>query len=218
VYQAVHDHLYHVVHNEATLSPKESRNLDQLVEDCLAAFIAAGTLDLSLDQLARAVGTSKRMLIHYFGSREILEQKAFALLEDRLRERFNVSRFPPGASLATVVSALWDQSTAPQSRGVLLLIMDVSRRAWSGSDRAKAFYAEQQRRWVDLLLKFLPDPRAVDELLQLFQGAILVHLVTGDSEKGKRALRRMLRTESQSEKRRPRKPAKGTQLGLIPDP
>jgi hypothetical protein len=96
--------------------------------------------------------------------------------------------------------------------------MDVSRRAWSGSDRAKAFYAEQQRRWVDLLLKFLPDPRAVDELLQLFQGAILVHLVTGDSEKGKRALRRMLRTESQSEKRRPRKPAKGTQLGLIPDP
>jgi AcrR family transcriptional regulator len=191
-----------MVHNEATLSPKESQNLDQLVERCLAAFLAAGTLDLSLDQMARAIGTSKRMLIHYFVSREILEQKAISLLEDHLRDRFNVSRFPPGASLATVVSALWDQSTEPQSRGTLLLIMDVSRRGWSGSERAKAFYAEQQRRWVDLLLRFLPDPRAVEELLQLFQGAILVYLVTGDSEKGKRALQRMLRREAKARRRR----------------
>jgi AcrR family transcriptional regulator len=191
-----------MVHNEATLSPKESQNLDQLVERCLAAFLAAGTLDLSLDQMARAIGTSKRMLIHYFVSREILEQKAISLLEDHLRDRFNVSRFPPGASLATVVSALWDQSTEPQSRGTLLLIMDVSRRGWSGSERAKAFYAEQQNRWVDLLLRFLPDPRAVEELLQLFQGAILVYLVTGDSEKGKRALQRMLRREAKARRRR----------------
>jgi len=198
-----------MVHNEATVSPKESRNLDQLAETCLAAFIAAGTLDLSLDHLADAVGTSKRMLIHYFGSRETLEQKAIALLEDRLRDRFSTSRFPPGTSLSAVVSALWDQSTAPQSRGVLLLIMDVSRRAWSGSDRAKAFYAEQQRRWVDLLRKFLPDPRAVEELLQLFQGAILVYLVTGDREKGKRTLQRMLRREAESSKAHPNKPKQG---------
>jgi AcrR family transcriptional regulator len=202
MYRTVHSYLYHMVHNEATLSPKESRNLKQLVEGCLEAFIAAGTLDLSLDQLAEAVGTSKRMLIHYFGSREILEHKAIALLEDRLRGRFNVNRFPPGASPATIVSALWDQSTAPQSRGVLLLIMDVSRRGWSGSEGARAFYAEQQRRWVELLSKFLPDPRAVEELLQLFQGAVLVYLVTGDSEKGKRALQRMLRREAKASKRK----------------
>jgi AcrR family transcriptional regulator len=177
---------------------KENRNFDQLVEACLAAFIAAGTLDLSLDQLGSVVGISKRMLIHYFGSREILEQKAFALLEDRLRDRFSASRFPPGVSIATVVTALWDQSTAPQSRGTLLLIMDVNRRGWSGSDRARAFYAEQQRLWVGLLLKFLPDPKAVEELLQLFQGAILVYLVTGDREPGRRALLRMLDGEAKS--------------------
>jgi AcrR family transcriptional regulator len=187
-----------LVHQEASLSRSSSRNLVQLVEGCLAAFIAAGTLDLSLDQLASAVGISKRMLIHYFGSREILEQKAFALLEDRLRERFSASRFPQGASVATVVTALWDQSTAPQSRGVLLLIMDVNRRGWSGSERARAFYVEQQRLWEDLLLKFLPDPRAVEELLQLFQGAILVYLVTGDREQGRRTLLRMLQREAES--------------------
>ncbi|MGA2049116.1 MAG: TetR/AcrR family transcriptional regulator [Terracidiphilus sp.] len=175
---------------------KENRNSDRLVEDCLAAFIAAGTLDLSLDQLGSAAGISKRMLIHYFGSREILEQKAFALLEDRLRDRISASQFLPGVSIATVVIALWDQSTTPQARGTLLLIMDVNRRGWSGSERAKAFYVEQQRLWVDLLLKFLPDPKAVEEMLQLFQGAILVYLVTGDREPGRRALLRMLDRET----------------------
>jgi AcrR family transcriptional regulator len=177
---------------------KETRTFDQLVEGCLAAFIAAGTLDLSLDQLGRAVGISKRMLIHYFGTREVLEQKAFALLEDRLRDRFSASRFPPGVSIATVVMALWDESTAPQSRGTLLLIMDVNRRGWSGSERARAFYEEQQRLWIELLLKFLPDPNAVEELLQLFQGAILVYLVTEDREPGRRALLRMLDRETKS--------------------
>jgi hypothetical protein len=189
------------------LSPKAPPNLGQLVNDCLSAFLAAGTLDLSLDQLAPLVGSSKRMLIHYFGSRENLEQQAIALLENRLRDRFNTNHFPPGASLATVVAALWEQSTAPQSRGALLLIMDVSRRGWSGSTRAKAFYAEQQRRWSELLLKFLPDEPAVEELLQLFQGAVLVYLVTGDADKGKRTLLRMLRRETESKKAHTSKPA-----------
>jgi len=74
--------------------------------------------------------------------------------------------------------------------------MDVSRRGWSGSERAKAFYREQQRLWVDMLLKYLPDAKAVEELLQLFQGAILVYLVTGDREQGSRALARMALRES----------------------
>ena len=170
---------------------KAKQDLDRLIESCLTAFIAAGTLDLSLDQLAKEAGISKRMLIHYFGNRDNVEEQALALLEDRLRSNFRPDRFPSGASVEAIVTALWEQSTAPQSRGVLLLIMDMSRRAWSGSQRAKAFYGEQQRLWVDLLMQFLPDAPAVEEVLQLFQGAILVYLVTGDREQGKRSLARM---------------------------
>ena len=92
---------------------KENRELEGLTCKCLAAFIAAGTLDLSLDRLAERVGTSKRMLIHYFGNRENLEERAIVVLEDRLRDRFSAGRFPAGVSFAAVVTALWDQSTAP---------------------------------------------------------------------------------------------------------
>lgn len=164
----------------------------ELLDRCLRAFIEAGTLELSLDQLARRVGISKRMLIHYFGGREKIEHGAMARLEDRLRAQFAPEAFPAGVSPQTVVMALWERTTAPASKGVLLLVMDLSRRAWSGSTRARAFYAEQQRLWVRLLMKFIPDRSIVEQLLLLFQGAVLAYLITGDPKPGKRALMRVL--------------------------
>jgi len=169
---------------------KEMVELDRLAERCLGAFITAGSLELSLDRLAIAAGASKRMLIHYFGSRDGLEERAIALLEGKLRERLNPGKFPEGAPFPMMAQTLWGQSTTLEARGILLVIMDVSRRAWGGSVRAKAFYAEQQRLWVEMLRPFLPEEVVVEEFLQLFQGGILAYLVTGDSEPGRRALAR----------------------------
>jgi AcrR family transcriptional regulator len=165
---------------------------EQLVDRCLAAFVASGTLDLSLDQLAGSAGISKRMLVHYFGGRESIEEQAVTRLEEKLRAQFAPESFPPGVSPRTVVKALWERATAPGAQGVLRLVMDLSRRAWSGSARARAFYEEQRRLWVRLLMNYLPDEAAVEEVLQLFQGAVLAYLVTGDPDPGMRALMRIL--------------------------
>jgi AcrR family transcriptional regulator len=196
--------MYHTVHHECNRiladmpRKKERANREHLLEACLAAFVRAGTLDLSLDALAKSAKTSKRMLIHYFGGREALEQKAMSLLEDRLRLRFRADAFPSGATAHTVITALWDQVTSPASRGVLQLTMDLTRRSWSGSKRAQDFFEEQQRLWSEMLARFLPDAGDVEALLQLFQGAVLVYLVTGDRERGKRALDRLLRGVNES--------------------
>lgn len=176
---------------------KARRSREQLLESCLGAFIRAGTLDLSLDTLAKAAGSSKRMLVHYFGSRDAIEEMAMSLLEDRLRARFRAGAFPAGASLQSVVAALWEQTTSPASQGVVRLTMDLTRRSWSGSERARKFFEEQQRLWSEMLREFLPDPGAVETLLQLFQGAMLVYLVTGDRERGRRALDRFVSAESE---------------------
>ena len=177
---------------------RKKLDLGKLLDRCLEAFLEAGTLDLSLDQLARKAGSSKRMLVHYFGGRENLEQRAITRLEDRLRAQFVPEAFPPRATAQAVVSALWERTTAPQSRGVLLLVMDLSKRAWSGSSRAKLFYKEQQRLWIELLMRFLPDRATVEEVLQTFQGAVLAFLVTGDHEPGRRALKRMLENQEKA--------------------
>lgn len=162
-----------------------------LTEGCLGAFVRSGTLDLSLDHLASVVGISKRMLVHYFGGRDAIEERAMELLENRLRVQFAPESFPYGVDLRTVVHALWDRTTDPESKGVLLLVMDLSRRAWNGSPRARSFYEEQQRLWVELLLRYSPDKKTVEAVLQTFQGAVLAYLITGDPEPGRRALDRI---------------------------
>ena len=100
------------------MQPKRKPDQEKLLERCLAAFVKTGTIDLSLDQLASSVGISKRMLVHYFGGRENIEEGAMARLEERLRAQFSPESFPAGASPKAVLTALWEQTTAPQARGV----------------------------------------------------------------------------------------------------
>lgn len=196
--------MYHMVHYCTMwyMRTQSEKPYDQgeLVDRCLRAFIEAGTLDLSLDRLARRVGISKRMLIHYFGRRENIELGAIARLEESLRAQFAPRHFPAGVSPKAVVMALWKRTTVPESKHILLLVMDLSRRAWNGSTRARAFYDEQQRLWVELLQKFIPDRRAIDELLQLFQGATFAYLITGNPEPGRRALLRIVSKQSTKRK------------------
>jgi AcrR family transcriptional regulator len=164
----------------------------EILAKCLTAFVQAKTIELSLDQLAAKIGISKRMLIHHFGSREMLEEQTITLLEDQLRAKFSPESFTHGASLEKVVMTLWNQTIAAEALGVLLIVMDLTRRAWKGSPRAQTFYAEQQRIWVELLMNFMPDQLMVEWILQVFQGAVLSYLVTGDPEPGRRSLTRAL--------------------------
>lgn len=176
---------------KSTMQKITQAEYDEVIGRCLTAFVQAGTLSLSLDQLALEVGVSKRMLVHYFGGREAVEERSMALLEERLRAQFAPDQFAPGTSFAEVVAALWERTTAPESRGVLLLVMDLSRRAWSGSTRAQAFYAEQQRLWTELLLSFTSDRQRIGGVLQMFQGAVLAFLITGSAEPGRLSLERL---------------------------
>jgi AcrR family transcriptional regulator len=183
--------MYHMVRAKDSRCHENPPALGEIILRCLGAFVRAGTLDVSLDQLAGEVGMSKRMLIHYFGGRETIEERAMELLESRLRAQFAPNNFPQGISLQQVLAELWKQTTDPASKGVLLLTMDLSKRAWNGSSRAHRFYMEQQRLWVDLLMHYLPDKEAVEDILQSFQGAVLAYLITGETERGKRMLDRL---------------------------
>ena len=192
-----------MVHRGDQVSNREITDLTDLAGSCLGAFVRSGTLDLSLDQLAREVGISKRMLVHYFGGRDAIEERAMTLLENGLRAQFAPENFPSGVGIQVVIDTLWERTTNPQSKGVLLLVMDLSRRAWNGSPRAMSFYQEQQRLWVELLLRYLPDKNTVEDVLQSFQGAVLAYLITGDPEPGRRMLNRLcgkLETRGKSSK------------------
>jgi uncharacterized protein YbjT (DUF2867 family) len=55
--------------------------------------------------------------------------------------------------------------------------------------------------WLDLLQHYFPDVSVAEELLLLFQGVILVYLVTGDAAQGRRALIRAIKRAKAARKR-----------------
>ena len=109
--------------------PDQSRRrqlLDKLVEE----FARGGIGDRSLRDVAAAVGTSHRMLLHHFGSREEL---LIAIVEEaELRQMALVPEIPmdPAAGFA----AMWADLRRPELRHLERLFFECYSRAAQGEE------------------------------------------------------------------------------------
>ena len=108
-------------------APDQSRRrqlLDKLVEE----FARGGIGDRSLRDVAAAVGTSHRMLLHYFGSREEL---LIAIVEEaELRQMALVPELPMNP--AEGFAAMWADLRRPELRHLERLFFECYSRAAQG--------------------------------------------------------------------------------------
>lgn len=93
---------------------------DELVVASLAELSHQGVTGMSLRPLARALGTSDRMLIHYFGTREALVSAVLAEAFDRLAGA-RVHRAGAGT-----VRGLWTQLTSQDALPAVRLYLEAS--------------------------------------------------------------------------------------------
>jgi AcrR family transcriptional regulator len=91
------------------MTPKE-----KLLTQALDYAATHGISDLSLRQLATAIGTSHRMLIYHFGSREGLLVALVKAVEQQQREVLASLELAPGAGLTDVGQAFWDHLSDPE--------------------------------------------------------------------------------------------------------
>lgn len=171
--------------------PLEPQKRQLLLEQCFAAILESGSLTGSINALAQRVGTSGRMLVYHFGSKEALERELVGLLESRLREVFQ--SFQQAAALepearSEPILQMWDYLTAPGMRALLKLSMDLSYRSLNGDEGARSFVEAENRKWIGFISDRFPNPEASVALLHLIQGAILDFLISGDSERGRRSI------------------------------
>ena len=86
-------------------------------EKLLAAVIehiaTRGVSDLSLRELAAAIGTSHRMLIHHFGGREGLWVEVIRAVEERQRAAFAEVVPDPGSTGGDVMRQWWRHISDP---------------------------------------------------------------------------------------------------------
>ncbi len=147
-------------------------------------MLANGIADLSLRPLAAQLGTSDRMLLYYFGTRdalivEILDA-ASGQLHNALGEQAPTARVPP----ASLLTQVWKQLTNPELDAPLRLYLEVDALAARG---IQPFVTVAQRvtgvwhQWISDRLLVQPRRRAAaaSALLAVVDG-LLIQRFTAD--------------------------------------
>lgn len=177
--------------------PTEPQKKAELLEKCLEATIEAGALDSSINAIAKRIGTSGRMLVYHFGSKQELERQVIARLEVRLREQLrSLQSHALGErdSLTDALLTLWQQFTAPAMQGLLKLTMDLNQRAMQGDAETQQFLERETQQWIESLTALTQDEAVARSLFHLFQGATLDFLTTGNAQRGEQSIRSFLAT------------------------
>jgi AcrR family transcriptional regulator len=177
--------------------PTEPQKKQEILEQCLAAVIEAGVLDCSINSIAKRIGTSGRMLVYHFGSKQELERQLIGLLETRLREKlwlFQSMSLEEVDFLAKPLLEMWSHLTSPEMRGLLKLTMELNQRAIQGDSETQRFVEQESQKWVDSLFNLTNDKTTALALFHLFQGAILDFLTTGNAQRGQQTIKAFTET------------------------
>jgi len=175
--------------------PRGSARRRELLEAAYGYVLGHGLGDLSLRPLAAAIGSSPRVLLFLFGSKDGLVE---ALLERARADELAVLARVRGAGASggprAAAEALWAWLVAPEHRALLTLWLEAYSQAtverggaWAG------FAARTVRDWLVLL----DDVGCADDadrtlLLAVLRGCLLDLLATGDVVRTGSAVRRYL--------------------------
>ncbi|MEU9161393.1 TetR/AcrR family transcriptional regulator [Streptomyces sp. NPDC048424] len=142
-----------------------------------------GLADLSLRPLAKALGTSDRMLLYYFGSKDRLVAAALAQDEGRplvlMRQVIDVAGAPADAAgMRLVMEGLWGRFTAPERRAVLPVTFEVMTASVLNPDRYGPVMRDVLAEWRRLLTPAFAGLGMSDERAGA-EAALLVHATLG---------------------------------------
>jgi AcrR family transcriptional regulator len=169
-----------------------SARREELLELAYAYVLRHGLAGMSLRPLAEAIGSSPRVLLYLFGSKDGLVR---ALLgRSRAEELALLAQVrATGGGPAEAVERLWEWLAGPQRRDLLRLWVEGYARSLVEPDGPWAGFAAQGvQDWIDVLGEILgpdEDPTAV---LAMLRGALLDVLATGDVERTSAAVRRQV--------------------------
>jgi AcrR family transcriptional regulator len=172
--------MYQMVRLVVAASQARDRVLDAAVEHALSK----GIVDLSLREIASAIGTSHRMLIYHFGSREGLLVAVVREVEQRERQTL-------GNAALSVADArrLWDRLVDPSLRTQERLFFEIYSHALLGRPGTEGFLEEALEGWLSPVTESLKgagidetDARTAARLgLAVTRGLLLDLLASGDT-------------------------------------
>jgi AcrR family transcriptional regulator len=171
-------------------SASPSARRTELLEAAYRYVLDRGLTDLSLRPLAAAIGSSPRVLLFLFGSKDGLIRELLA--RARADELVLLDRLDGPVGLAAAAERLWAWAAAPEHRPLLRLWVEAYGRSLVEPDGPWAGFAKATvDDWLGVLAACDPgaDPARRTLVLAVLRGAILDLLATGDTARTGAALR-----------------------------
>jgi len=171
-----------------------SARRQELIEKAYAYVLGSGLTDMSLRPLAAAIGSSPRVLLLLFDSKDGMIRVLLARSRvDQLALLDRIRQLPPADSLGAAVTVVWQWLADPAHRPLLALWLEAYTRSvaepsgvWAG------FAAQTVDDWLTALADLHGTSDAADRTLALavLRGALLDLLATGDQDRLTESVRR----------------------------
>ncbi|MFY9346045.1 MAG: TetR/AcrR family transcriptional regulator [Planctomycetota bacterium] len=156
---------------------------DQLRAAVLDHLLKHGVASASLRPMAAALGTSARILMFHFKSKEALLQETLEELQLRLRASF-ASMVDPGPRRVSPLKRFWLWAASPQNAPCLRLLYEAQIIAIQNPTKYGHYLAESSANWLAMSLKAMSEPLRSGPMARLciavFDGLMLEYLSTGN--------------------------------------
>jgi AcrR family transcriptional regulator len=174
----------------------------ELLDAIVGYLVKNGVANLSLRPLAKAVASSPRVLLYYFGSKEELVVRALARLRERQRGTFSGMREVRYEQPADACRAMWKQMNSPQSEPLFKFFFETYALALRNPPRFGDFLKSAVEDWLEFVAEPMirkGHPRAEARafatiVIAGFRGFMLDYCASHDRERIDRAVDLWLRS------------------------
>lgn len=168
---------------------------EQLIEKLLAYFLEHGAAGVSLRPLAAATGTSARLLVYHFGSKDGLVATVMEEVRARLQRSFSeLSATSRRQRSRSPMRAFWSWAIRAENVPYLRLLFEVHVLALQNPERYARYLERTSTSWLKLIEGSLPpsrDRRVIATLCAaVIDGLLLEYMSTEEAQRTTRALRR----------------------------
>ena len=161
--------------------PPDLERRRQLLDALIEAFASGGIGDRSLREIAEAVGTSHRMLLHHFGSRDELLLTIVDEVERRQMSTLSDAAIEPADAMA----AMWADVRRPELRPFERLFFECYARGAQGEQPYARMVPGAVESWlteVDAKTGGTADPAFARLGLAVIRGLLLDLVATDDDD------------------------------------
>jgi len=144
-----------------------------------------GVADLSLRPLAKAIGTSARMIVYHFGSRDRLIASALKQILGRIQKDFVESN--------RTVLDFWNWALRPTNQPFVRLIFEVHGLAPRNPKMYGGYVRQAIASWKSILIARGYDDVRATAIIAVFDGMLMDFLATGDRKRTTRSLQLALK-------------------------